>query len=72
MIEEKTDQPKSPGRLETLEARHEGSAMAIFEFPSMNVVHAFWNSPEYEPVKDLRRGAAVLDIWAVVPALELR
>jgi uncharacterized protein (DUF1330 family) len=46
--------------------------MAIFEFPLMDVVHAFWNSPKYEPVKDLRRGAAVLDIWAVVQALELR
>lgn len=58
------------GQVETLEGRHDGSTMAIFEFSSMDVVHAFWNSPEYEPVK--RRGAAVLDICAVVQALELR
>jgi uncharacterized protein (DUF1330 family) len=60
------------GKVETLGGHHDGTTMAIFEFPSMDVVHAFWNSPKYEPVKDLRRGAAVLDIWAVVQALELR
>lgn len=40
------------GKVEALEGRHDGSTTAIFEFPSMDVVHAFWNSPEYELVKD--------------------
>jgi uncharacterized protein (DUF1330 family) len=37
----------------------------LFEFPSMETIHQFWNSPEYIPVKELRRGAAILEIWAV-------
>jgi len=53
------------GKVEVLEGRHDGSTMAIFEFPSVEAVHAFWNSSEYVPVKELRRGAAVLDIWAI-------
>jgi hypothetical protein len=36
----------------------------MFEFPSMKAIHAFWNSPEYVAVKELRRDAATLDIWA--------
>jgi uncharacterized protein (DUF1330 family) len=39
--------------------------MVMFEFPSIDAVHAFWNSPDYVPIKKLREGAAVLDIWAV-------
>jgi uncharacterized protein (DUF1330 family) len=31
----------------------------------MAAIHAFWNSPEYVPVKKIRQGAAVLDIWAM-------
>ena len=31
----------------------------------MEAVHQFWNSPDYIPVKELRRGAAILEIWAV-------
>jgi uncharacterized protein (DUF1330 family) len=39
--------------------------LVIFEFPSLDAIHAFWNSPEYGPVKKIREGAAVVDIWAV-------
>jgi uncharacterized protein (DUF1330 family) len=39
--------------------------IALFEFPSMDSIREFWNSPEYVAVKELRRGAAVLEIWAV-------
>lgn len=53
------------GMVECLEGHHDGRRMAMFEFPSMEAVHAFWNSPEYVPVKEIRRGAAALDIWAV-------
>ncbi len=53
------------GTVEVLEGHHDGRRMVMFEFPSMQAIHAFWNSAEYVPVKELRRGAAVLDIWAV-------
>ena len=53
------------GKIEMLEGRHDGSTMAVFQFPSVDAIHAFWNSPEYGPVKELRRAAAVLNVWAV-------
>lgn len=31
----------------------------------MEAIHTFWNSREYVPVKELRRDAANLDIYAV-------
>jgi uncharacterized protein (DUF1330 family) len=52
-------------KVEALEGRHDGRRMVVFEFPSMAAIHAFWNSPEYVPVKKIRQGAAALDIWAV-------
>ena len=51
--------------VEALEGHHDGRRMAMFEFPSIEAIHEFWNSPAYVPVKELRRGAATLDIWAV-------
>jgi uncharacterized protein (DUF1330 family) len=53
------------GTVELLEGRQDERRMALFEFPSMDSIRAFWNSPEYGPVKELRRGAAVLEVWAV-------
>ena len=53
------------GTVELLEGQQDERRIALFEFPSMEAIHAFWNSPEYIPVKELRRGAASLDIWAV-------
>ncbi len=53
------------GTVELLEGEPDGRRIALFEFPSMQAIHAFWNAPEYVPVKALRRGAATLDIWAV-------
>lgn len=54
------------GEVETLEGRpHDGRRMVMFKFPSLDAIHAFWNSPEYVPVKKLREGAASLDVWAV-------
>jgi uncharacterized protein (DUF1330 family) len=52
-------------KIELLEGHHDESTMAVFEFPSLEAIHAFWNSPEYVPVKELRRGAAALNVWAV-------
>ncbi len=53
------------GPVERLEGEPDGRGIALFEFPSMDAIHAFWNAPDYVPVKELRRGAATLDIWAV-------
>lgn len=51
--------------VEVLEGHHDGRRMVIFEFPSMDAIHAFWNAPEYVPIKKIRDGAATLDVWAV-------
>lgn len=48
-----------------LEGRTDERRIAIFEFASVDDIHAFWSSPEYGPVKELRQGAAVLEAWAV-------
>ena len=56
------------GDIEVLEGARNDRNMVMFEFPSMEDLRAFWNSPEYVPVKKLREGAAVLDVWAVAGA----
>jgi uncharacterized protein (DUF1330 family) len=56
----------SIGKVEVLEGQPGGRSMVVFEFPSMEVIHAFWNSPEYVPVKKLRQDAATVNIWAVL------
>lgn len=53
------------GKVEPLEGKPDGQPMVAFEFPSIAAIHAFWNSPEYVPVKALRKGAAALNVWAV-------
>ena len=50
---------------ELLEGRDDGRRIVMFEFPSMDAIRAFWHSPDYQPVKGLRRGAATLEAWAV-------
>jgi uncharacterized protein (DUF1330 family) len=53
------------GKVEVLEGQPDGRSMVVFEFPSMEAIHAFWNSSEYVPVKKLRQGAATVNVWAV-------
>ena len=53
------------GGAEHLEGVDDGHRIALFTFPSMQTIRAFWTSPEYRPLKALRRGAATLDVWAV-------
>lgn len=53
------------GEVELLEGRQDDRRIALFEFPSMDAIHKFWDSPQYIPVKELRRNAAELEIWAV-------
>ena len=40
-----------------LEGRDDGRRIVLFD-PSMDAIHAFWRSPEYQPVKELWRGHA--------------
>ena len=37
------------GTVELLEGRQDERRTALFEFPSMEAIRAFWNSPEYGP-----------------------
>ena len=48
-----------------LEGSYDGRRLVIFQFPSMEAIHDFWNSPEYAEVKKLREGSGELDVWAV-------
>ena len=50
---------------QVLEGAHDGRRLVVFEFPSMDAIHRFWHSPEYEKVKSLRKDAASIDVWAV-------
>ncbi len=56
-------------QVEVLEGSHDGRRLVLFEFPSMDAIKRFWNSPEYAKVKPLRENAAEVDAWAV-PGVE--
>lgn len=56
------------GPAELLEGDQDDQRIALFEFPTMDAIHAFWRSPAYAPVKELRRGAATLEVWAMPAA----
>lgn len=51
-------------KVELLEGEHDTRPVVMFEFPSMEAIHAFWNSPDYVPIKQLREGAATINVWA--------
>jgi uncharacterized protein (DUF1330 family) len=51
--------------LEVLEGEHDGRRLVVFEFPSMDALHAFWRSPQYAGIRPLRERAARVDVWAV-------
>ena len=53
------------GAVEVFEGEPDARPMVAFEFPWLEAVHAFWDSPDYVPVKKLREGVAILNIWAV-------
>jgi uncharacterized protein (DUF1330 family) len=53
------------GAVETLEGAPFQKRLVVLEFTSMQTLHEFWNSPEYEALKEIRRNASEADIWAV-------
>jgi uncharacterized protein (DUF1330 family) len=50
--------------VDVLEGDHDKCPVALIEFPSIEAIHAFWNSPEYVPIKKLRDGIASINVWA--------
>ena len=53
------------GAVEVLEGNYDGRRVVLFEFPSVEAIKRFWNSPEYAAVKPLRENAAEVDAWVV-------
>ena len=53
------------GAVEVLEGSHDGRRVVLFEFPSVEAIKRFWQSPEYAKVKPLRENAAEIDVWAI-------
>ena len=51
-------------KVEVLEGEHDERPVVMYEFPNMEAIKAFWNSPDYVPIKKLREGIATLNIWA--------
>ena len=51
-------------KVDVLEGDHDQRPASMFEFPDMEAIYAFWNSPDYIPIKKLREGVATLDLWA--------
>jgi uncharacterized protein (DUF1330 family) len=51
-------------KVEVLEGEHDTRSVVMFEFPTMEAIHAFWDSPDYVPIKKLREGIATINVWA--------
>ena len=51
-------------KVHIFEGEHDTRPVVMFEFPSMDAIHAFWNSPDYPAIKKIREGVAVLNVWA--------
>ncbi len=47
------------GDAETFEGTYNGLRRVVLQFQSKQAARAFWDSPEYAAVKDLREGAAI-------------
>jgi uncharacterized protein (DUF1330 family) len=53
------------GDVEALEGPAFSKRMVVVEFASMEALRKFWDSPEYEALKQIRREASEAEIWAV-------
>ncbi len=53
------------GEQETLEGDWPGVRIVVMEFPDAAAARAWWDSGEYAPLKELRRGASDTDIVLV-------
>jgi uncharacterized protein (DUF1330 family) len=48
--------------VEALEGEWQPAALAMFEFPTREAALAWWNSPEYAPLRELRETSASYNI----------
>ena len=50
------------GAVEQLEGKPDNRKIVLSEWPSMEAARAFWNSDEYAELKQVREGAAEIDV----------
>jgi uncharacterized protein (DUF1330 family) len=50
------------GKFVVIEGDWKPSRLVLFRFPDMAAMQAFYNDPEYQPLKDLRERAAKTDM----------
>lgn len=50
------------GETQTLEGQWNPNRLVILEFPSLEQAQAWWNSPEYAPIKQLRHRYAITNM----------
>jgi uncharacterized protein (DUF1330 family) len=48
-----------------LEHAEPGAAMVISEWPNSDAIRTFWDSPEYQALKQRRAGLADAQVWLV-------
>jgi uncharacterized protein (DUF1330 family) len=48
--------------IEVLEGEWRPAALALFEFPTREAALAWWNSPDYAPLKEIRQASASYNI----------
>ncbi|MGZ5156115.1 MAG: DUF1330 domain-containing protein [Caldimonas sp.] len=53
------------GASELLEGERSPKRTVVLEFPTMQALKSFWDSPEYRPLRELRERAATSNIIAV-------
>lgn len=44
-------------KVEVFEGEHDTRPVVMFEFPSMEAIHAFWDSPDYPAIKKFARAS---------------
>ena len=53
------------GEHQVLEGEWDTRRIVVIEFPDTDAARAWWNSDEYEAIKELRRGASTTNIVLV-------
>ncbi len=53
------------GDLEVLEGDWIPTRLVIFRFPSLEAIHAFFDDPDYQPLKALRQRVSTMSVVAV-------
>jgi len=53
------------GELDVLEGSWSPTRIVLVEFKDIDTIRAFFDSPEYEPLKQIRRSCSTIDVTAV-------